>query len=205
MKSTVFPIVCGMDEAGRGAIAGPVAAGCVVLPDDFPIKILNDSKKLSEKKRSVADKIIKEKACWGVGIVGHEVIDSINILRASMYAMSLAYNMMVKKLPEWLRAQGIALPECGDIHSFISAITDGTSNPDVPCVCRCEPKADATYPSVMAASILAKVQRDKIMVEYDALYPRYGYARHKGYPTDKHRRICREIGFSPIQRLTFKY
>ena len=197
-------LICGMDEAGRGPLAGPVTAGCVILTDDFPLEILNDSKKLSEKKRIAAEKIIMEKACWGLGVVDHETIDQMNILRASMYAMSIAYQMMRVKLPDWLRSRGIEFEE-SSLDGMISAITDGTSCPDVPCQCRCEPKADGNYPSVMAASIIAKVERDKMMVEFDKLYPEYGYAKHKGYPTVAHIAVCRQIGSSPIQRKSFKF
>lgn len=197
-------LVCGMDEAGRGPLAGPVTAGCVLLPEDFPFEILNDSKKLSEKKREAAEKIIMEKACWGLGVVDHETIDQMNILRASMYAMSIAYQMMRAKLPDWLRGRGIDFDE-KNLDSLISAITDGTSCPQVPCSCRCEPKADGKYSEVMAASIIAKVERDKMMLEFDRLYPDYGYAKHKGYPTAAHIAICRKIGPSPIQRKTFHY
>lgn len=199
-----FIFTCGFDEAGRGPLAGPVTAGAVILPADFPAGILNDSKKLSEKKRIEAEKIIKEQACFGIGIVGHETIDEINILKASMLAMKEAYEAMVLKLPEWASKNGFSVPE-ENIHSVITAVADGTSCPDVPCDVRAEVKADGKYFEVMAASILAKVCRDRIMEEYDALYPEYKYARHKGYPTKMHREICREIGPSPIQRLSFKY
>ena len=192
-------LVCGFDEAGRGPLAGPVTAGAVILPPDFPTEILNDSKKLSEKKRETAEKIIKEKACWGIGIVDHETIDRMNILNASLYAMKLAFDMMKLKLPEWAAANGIS-------SYALEGIADGIYIPDVKEIeCRCEPKADARYPSVMAASIIAKVGRDSIMKEMDRLYPEYGYASHKGYPTKAHMEICRRIGPSPIQRLSFKY
>ena len=108
-------LVCGFDEAGRGPLAGPVTAGAVILPKDFPVEILNDSKKLSEKKRDSAEKIIMEKSCWGIGIVDHETIDKINILQASMYAMKIAYEMMKSKLPEWLKAQGGEFAEIAKI------------------------------------------------------------------------------------------
>lgn len=157
-----------------------------------------------KKKREAAEKVIMEKACWGIGVVDHETIDQMNILRASMYAMSIAYKMMRAKLPDWLRERNIEFDEA-NLDSMISAITDGTSNPDIPCECRCEPKADGNYPEVMAASIIAKVERDKMMVEFDKLYPQYGYAKHKGYPTAAHIAVCREIGMSPIQRKTFKF
>lgn len=193
---------CGLDEAGRGPIAGPVTAGCVILPKDFPIELLNDSKKLSEKKRVEALKVIKEKACWGLGIVDHKKIDEINILQASLYAMKLAFEEMTKKLPAWLKSQEIE----GDFS--ISAMTDGNFCPqisleNVNVEVKAEPKADGNYPEVMAASIIAKVERDLIMDEFDKLYPEYGYAKHKGYPTAKHLEICRKIGVSPIQRLSF--
>ena len=200
----MIELICGMDEAGRGPLAGPVTAGCVILPDDFPTEILNDSKKLSEKKRILAEEVIMEKACWGLGVVDHEIIDQMNILRASMYAMSIAYQSMRLKLPDWLGSRGLEFDEA-QLDSCISAITDGTSNPEVPCRCRCEPKADGKYPEVMAASIIAKVERDKMMVEFDKLYPEYGYAKHKGYPTAAHIAICRKLGMSPIQRKTFKF
>ena len=145
-----------------------------------------------------------EKACWGLGIVDHETIDQMNILRASMYAMEIAYKVMRAKLPQWLKNQNIEFDE-NSLDENISAITDGTSCPKVPCQCRAEPKADGKYPEVMAASIIAKVERDKIMVEFDKLYPQYGYAKHKGYPTAAHIAVCREIGMSPIQRKTFKF
>lgn len=192
-------LVCGFDEAGRGPLAGPVTAGAVILPPDFPTEILNDSKKLSERKRETAEKIIKEKACWGIGIVDHKTIDRMNILNASLYAMKLAFDMMKLKLPEWAAANGIS-------SYALEGIADGIYIPDVKEIeCRCEPKADARYPSVMAASIIAKVGRDSIMKEMDRLYPEYGYASHKGYPTKAHMEICRRIGPSPIQRLSFKY
>lgn len=193
-------LVVGFDEAGRGPLAGPVSAGAVILPSDFPVEILNDSKKLSEKKRLAAEPVIKEKACWGIGLVDHEKIDEINILQASMLAMKLAFEDLKKKLPQWLLENKLS-----DVEICFSGITDGTSCPDVEFQCRCEPKADGKYPEVMAASILAKNCRDRIMIEMDKKYPEYGYAKHKGYPTPAHKKICREIGPSPIQRKSFKY
>lgn len=187
----------GFDEAGRGPLAGPVCAAAVILPADFPVEILNDSKKLSEKKRAAAEVIIKEKACWGTALIDHKKIDEINILEASMLAMKNAFEQMWEKLPDWA-GESVEL-------SQLSGITDGTRCPDVPIDCRCEPKADGKYPCVMAASILAKTCRDRLMLEMDKKYPEYGYARHKGYPTKAHREVCRKLGPSPIQRLTFKY
>lgn len=191
-------LIAGFDEAGRGPLAGPVCASCVILPDDFPIEILNDSKKLSEKKRAAAEIIIKEKACFGIALVDEKKIDEINILQASMLAMKIAFKQMMEKLPDWCQSNGIS-------DYLINGITDGTKCPDVPIVCRCEPKADGNYPPVMAASILAKTCRDRFMLEMDKKYPEYGYAKHKGYPTREHREICHKLGPSPIQRMSFKY
>lgn len=191
-------LLVGFDEAGRGPLAGPVSAAAVILPDDFPNEILNDSKKLSEKKREAAEKIIKEKACWGIGLVDHEKIDEINILEASMLAMKIAFENLTKMLPQWLKEQNIN-------DYILNGITDGTRCPDVAIEIKWEPKADGKYPCVMAASILAKTCRDRIMVEMDKKYPGYGYAKHKGYPTRDHKEICHKLGPSPIQRLSFKY
>lgn len=195
-----FSFITGFDEAGRGPLAGPVAAAAVILPENFPIEILNDSKKLSEKKRLYAETIIKEKACYGIALVDHKMIDKINILEASMLAMKMAFDDMYKKLPQWCTEHKIEFNKIS-----ISGIADGTRCPDVPVECRCEPKADGKYPCVMAASILAKTCRDRLMLEMDKKYPEYGYARHKGYPTKAHREVCHRLGPSPIQRLTFKY
>ena len=190
----------GFDEAGRGPLAGPVSAAAVILPQDFPLEILNDSKKLTEKKRLAAELVIKEKACWGIALVDHKKIDEINILEASMLAMKNAFEEMLKKLPAWCQSAGL------DYSSVVlNGITDGTRCPEVSIECRCEPKADGKYPCVMAASILAKTCRDRLMLEMDKKYPEYGYAKHKGYPTKAHREVCHKIGPSPIQRLTFKY
>jgi ribonuclease HII len=130
--------------------------------------------------------------------VDHATIDRINILNASMLAMKIAFEVLMEKFPEWKNKN--------NIQDFVlKGITDGTKCPEVFIECRAEPKADANYPQVMAASILAKTCRDKIMVEMDKKYPQYGYAKHKGYPTRDHVQICREIGPSPIQRMSFKY
>ncbi len=190
----------GFDEAGRGPLAGPVVAGAVILPPDFPVEILNDSKKLSEKKRLFAEALIKEKAMWGIGIVDHKKIDQINILQASLLAMKLAYEDLQERFPV-MAGSGATWQST---TSTLKGLSDGNYCPDVPFPCRAEPKADAKYPCVMAASIIAKVCRDRIMIEYDKKYPEYGYARHKGYPTPAHKKICRQLGPSPIQRLSFK-
>lgn len=192
-------LYAGFDEAGRGPLAGPVSAACVILPKDFPVDILNDSKKLSEKKRLAAEKEILLKACYGVSFVDHKTIDEINILQASLLAMKNAFELMIKKLPKWAEQNFLNLQEIE-----ILGIADGTFCPDVEIKCRAEPKADSKYHCVMAASILAKNERDRFMCEMDKKYPLYGYAKHNGYPTKEHKEACKKYGPSPIQRLTFK-
>ena len=199
MQTDKIILTVGFDEAGRGPLAGPVYAAAAILPPDFPLEILNDSKKLSEKKRLAAEVIIKEKACYGIAFCDEKEIDKINILQASMLSMKKALAQLMEKLPAWCEKNGINYEKI-----FLTAITDGNKCPDVKIQCRAEAKADGKYPCVMAASILAKNERDRFMIEMDKLYPQYGYAKHKGYPTAAHRKICREIGPSPIQRLSFK-
>ena len=185
--------VCGIDEAGRGPLAGPVVAAAVILPDDFPVEKLNDSKKLSEKKRWELEPLIKEKAvCWGVGEASHTEIDELNILTATLLAMKRAILAMLEK-------------DSASMLRNIAAIVDGIFCPEISVPVIAVPKADAKFPCVMAASILAKTERDRIMIEYAKLYPEYGYEKHKGYPTEAHREICKKIGPSPIQRKTFSF
>ena len=200
MQTDKIILTVGFDEAGRGPLAGPVYAAAVILPEDFPFEILNDSKKLSEKKRLAAEIIIREKACYGIAFCDEKEIDRINILQASLLSMKKALDQLVEKLPSWCEKNHIVYE-----REALSAIADGNKCPPVEIQCRAEPKADAKYPCVMAASILAKNERDRFMIEMDKLYPQYGYAKHKGYPTAAHRKICREIGLSPIQRLSFKF
>lgn len=196
-------IIVGFDEAGRGPLAGPVSAGAVILPDDFPLEILNDSKKMSEARREMAESVIKEKALWGFAVVDHATIDKINILQASLLAMRLAFEDMLSRLDVWCDSRGIEKSVFA--LDNLQGISDGNFCPEVPIECRAVVKADSKFAQVMAASIIAKVGRDRIMKEYDAHYPEYGYARHKGYPTAAHKEACRRLGPSPIQRLTFKY
>lgn len=185
-------MTCGIDEAGRGPLAGPVTAAAVVLPEDFPVEILNDSKKLSEKKRLEVEKVIKQKALgWGLGWVWEDEIDRINILQASLLAMKYAYENMQQEFPN------LQVPD--------SAIIDGTFCPQIPVQCRAVPKADATYPEVMAASILAKNARDHMMIRIGQFFPEYQYEKHKGYPTKLHKELLKKFGISPIQRKTFKF
>jgi ribonuclease HII len=182
-------ICCGIDEAGRGPLAGPVCAAAVVLPADFPRDVLGDSKKLSPRKREAARVLIYEKAlAWGIGWASAAEIDELNILRASLLAMRRAYDAM--NAPESL--------------GVLMAVADGLYTPDLPIPCRAIVRADAQVPEVMAASILAKTARDRMMERYSWLYPQYGYERHKGYPTRYHREQIAVYGPSPIQRKSFR-
>jgi len=184
-------IICGLDEAGRGPLAGPVYAAAVILPADFPVACLADSKKLSATARQAAFDIIVEKAWWGIDMADPHEIDTINILQASMLAMQRAYKRMILTLQ--------------DPDIAVLALVDGNRCPELPCACRAIVKGDAKVTSIMAASILAKVARDRAMMRYDWLFPEYGYAGHKGYPTAAHRECCRRLGPSPIQRHSFSY
>jgi ribonuclease HII len=181
-------MICGLDEAGRGPLAGPVCAAAVILPEDFPKECLRDSKKLSQKERKYAEDIIRDRAMWSLGWADHKEIDEINILQASLLAMKRAF-------------ETLALPE--NIQN-LSAIVDGLYTPDIAIPCKAIVKADDKIYEVMAASILAKTARDKEMERYAELYPEYGYERHKGYPTKEHREKIGIYGPSPIQRKTFK-
>lgn len=179
-----YGAVCGIDEVGRGPLAGPVVAGAVILPKDNPILYLNDSKKLSEKKREQLYKEIMERAVTtGIGIVGPARIDEINILNATYEAMRMAIgNLKVK--PGILLNDAVTIPGV-DIHQ-------------VPII-----KGDAKSVSIAAASIIAKVTRDRLMVEYDKVVPGYEFASNKGYGTKAHIAGLKELGPSPIHRASF--
>ena len=178
-------VACGSDEAGRGPLAGPVVAAAVILPEGFPLDILDDSKKLSERKRKEAERIIKEKAIWAVASVSHKDIDRINILNASMLAMRKAYEKVRK----------IMQPDI--------LLVDGNRKPDVDIPCSAIVKGDSKVPEIMAASILAKCERDRLMELAARKWPAYGYDRHKGYPTKAHVKAIEENGPSPIERMSF--
>ncbi|MCI8889043.1 MAG: ribonuclease HII [Hungatella sp.] len=176
--------ICGIDEAGRGPLAGPVVAAAVVLPKDCRILYLNDSKKLSQKRRELLfDEITQKAQAWGVGMAGPGRIDEINILQATYEAMIQAVrNLGV--VPDLLLNDAVTIP--------------GLDLMQVPIV-----KGDAKSISIAAASILAKVTRDRMMAEYDGLYPAYGFAKHKGYGTAAHIQALREHGPCPIHRRSF--
>jgi ribonuclease HII len=192
-------MLCGLDEAGRGPLAGPVCAAAVILPGDFPLEVLGDSKKLTPLKREAARVLIYTKALWGIGWASAAEIDEINILKASLLAMERAFRAMTLAFPAWETAFGENSPGAAE------AVADGLYVPRLPIPCRALVKADSIVPQVMAASILAKTARDRMMERYSWLYPRYGYEKHKGYPTREHRENLARYGPSPIQRKSFTY
>ena len=177
-------LVCGVDEAGRGPLAGPVCAAAVILPPGLEIPGLNDSKKLTDKKRrELYDIMIEQAVSYGIAFASEQEIDEINILQATFLAMERA---MQKLSPQ---------PEL--------ALIDGNRTKDFGLPVRTIVKGDSLSASIAAASILAKVTRDRLMEEYDAQYPQYGFAVHKGYGTKRHYEALREFGPSPIRRKTF--
>ena len=179
-----MPVCCGIDEAGRGPLAGPVVAAACILDPEKPIYGLDDSKKLSPKKRDVLFDEIKEKAkCFCVIRVEPKEIDVINILEATKKAMRAC-------------VAGLALKP--DVLLIDAVNLTGTGIPVKPII-----KGDAKSNSIAAASILAKVTRDRIMEEYDKEFPGYGFAQHKGYGTAAHYAAIHELGISPIHRMSF--
>ena len=179
-----FALICGIDEAGRGPLAGPVVAGAAILPKHCTILYLNDSKKLSEKRREELFFEIKEKAvAWNVGMASSERIDEINILQATYEAMRTAISGL-GIVPDILLNDAVTIPNV-EIRQ-------------VPII-----KGDAKSVSIAAASILAKVTRDHMMIEYDQLFPEYAFAKNKGYGTAVHIAALKEYGPTPIHRRTF--
>lgn len=179
-----FGYICGIDEAGRGPLAGPVVAGACILPKDCEILYLNDSKKLSASKRELLyDEICDKAIAYGVGIVSAQRIDEINILQATYEAMQQAIDKM-DITPDLLLVDAVTVPN--------------VSMKQVGIV-----KGDAKSVSIAAASILAKVTRDRIMTEFDEVYPEYGFAKHKGYGSATHIETIKKIGPCPLHRETF--
>lgn len=180
-----FEIVCGVDEAGRGPLAGSVCAAAVILPRDLEIEGLNDSKKLSDKRRRALYDIITEQAvAYGIAMVDEKKIDEINILQATFLAMRQAVEQL-------------------SVRPSL-ALVDGNREPDFDGIpVQTIIKGDSLSANIAAASILAKVTRDRFMEEQDAIYPQYGFAIHKGYGTQAHYAALREFGPCPIHRLTF--
>ncbi len=179
----------GIDEAGRGPLAGPVTAAAVVLPDSFPRELMRDSKKCSPARRLILEQVIKEQAiCWALGWASHRTIDQVNIHQATLVAMERSFH---------------ALSCSSKWH--IPVLVDGSHipplrHPDISAVVR----GDASVPEIMAASILAKTARDRWMEHAGARYPYWGFEVHKGYPTKIHRERCIALGISPIHRRSFR-
>ena len=177
-------LVAGVDEAGRGPLAGPVVAAAVILRDDIVIEGIRDSKQLTPARRETVAALIRERAlAFSLGAADVAEIDALNILRASLLAMARA----VTTLP--IAPQRV--------------VVDGNHLPQLRCAARAVVGADRLVPEVSAASILAKVARDAMMVELDRRYPQYGFARHKGYATEAHRAALKQHGPCPLHRRTF--
>lgn len=179
-----YKLIAGVDEAGRGPLCGPVVAAAVILPENYKIEGVNDSKKLSEKKRELLyDKIINEAVAVGVGISDVDVIEEVNILNATKMAMKEAISKLSVK-PDFVLIDGNQMI---DINIEASTVVSG----------------DAKSESIAAASIIAKVTRDRMLYDYDKVYPEYGFAKHKGYGTKAHIAAIKEYGLTPIHRPSF--
>ena len=180
-----YTLICGTDEAGRGPLVGPVVAGACILPINYTLEGLNDSKKLTEKKREeLYPIIIKDAIAYGVGIVSAKRIDEINIYEASREAMKLAIENMTTK-PDYVITDAMPMPD----YKY----------PVTPII-----KGDAKSITIAAASVIAKVTRDHIMYEYDKLHPEYEIKSHKGYPTKKHLELLEKYGPTKDYRFTYK-
>jgi len=177
--------ICGIDEAGRGPLAGPVVVAAVIMPKDSMIEGVNDSKKVSEKKREkLYDEIIETAVAWGVGIIDQAEIDEINILNATKKGLTLALTELTEK------------PDIILVDALTGIDTLGIPYQSII-------KGDAKSYSIAAASIIAKVTRDRIMKQWDEIYPEYGFEKHKGYGTKAHIEVIKNNGICPIHRKTF--
>jgi len=189
-----IPYVAGVDEVGRGPLAGPVCAACVVLPEDFSVIGVDDSKKLSEKKRNeLYLKITEQAVAYGIGLIGNERIDETNILTATKEAMLIAI----------ADAQAMLKERNGEGTSIKHLLIDAVKLPEAKIQGTAIVKGDEKSVSVAAASIIAKVTRDRIMTEFDSIYPGYGFASNKGYGTEAHYAGLKALGRTPIHRTTF--
>ncbi len=178
-------LVCGVDEAGRGPLAGPVTAAAVILPEGFPLEVLGDSKALCPRRREQAEVLIRERAvAWATGWASSQEIDRLNIHQATLRAMARALERLAVR-PELV-------------------LVDGRFAPPTTLPCRTIVGGDATEAAIMAASILAKTARDRWMRIYGRRLPEYEFEQHKGYPTRRHRRLVLQYGPSPIHRLSFR-
>lgn len=183
---STYGVICGLDEAGRGPLAGDVYAGAVIIPEGISFEALNDSKKLSEKKRELLYAEITEKCIWGLGTATVREIEEINILNAAMLAMKRAYEDMVKKG-----------------GSPVHALVDGNRLPLLPITAETIVKGDGKSACVAAASIIAKVSRDRYMAELAEKYPEWQFEKHKGYGTKLHYEMIDKYGESPVHRHSF--
>lgn len=185
LREKGFKTICGIDEAGRGPLAGPVVVASVIMPENSMIEGVNDSKKVSEKKREILyDKIIEEAISYGIAIVGQDDIDEINILNATKKGLTMSLKELTVK------------PDLIIVDALNHIDTMGIPYESII-------KGDAKCYSIAAASILAKVTRDRIMREWDKVYPEYGFERHKGYGTAAHIAAIKENGLCPIHRKSF--
>lgn len=175
--------ICGVDEAGRGPLAGPVVAAAVILPEGLMLQGLNDSKKISEKKREELFPLIKEQCVWSIGLATEQEIDEINILNATFLAMRRAVEGL-DVIPDY-------------------ALVDGNRDPRLSVPTTTLVQGDGKAACIAAASILAKVTRDHVMLSLDMQYPQYNFKKHKGYPTKEHYEAVREHGYSPCHRMSF--
>ncbi len=185
IKNPTLKYICGIDEAGRGPLAGPVVVASVIMPRNSKIEGINDSKKILENKREeLYDKILEEAISYGVGIVDEKEIDEINILQATKKALTLSIQELTKR-PDLILVD--ALKGIDTLNIPYQSIIKG----------------DALCYSISAASIIAKVTRDRIMRQWEEIYPQYGFEKHKGYGTAYHISAIREYGLSPIHRRSF--
>ena len=185
LRNKGFKTICGIDEAGRGPLAGPVVIASVIMPADSMIEGVNDSKKISEKKREkIYDQILEEAISYGVAIIGHDEIDEINILNATKKGVTISLKELTVR------------PDLILVDALTHIDTMGIPYDSII-------KGDAKCYSIAAASIIAKVTRDRIMREWDSVYPQYGFIGHKGYGTAKHIAAIKEYGLCPIHRRSF--
>lgn len=181
--------ICGIDEAGRGPLAGPVVVGAVVMPRDSMLEYMNDSKKVTQKRRDILyEEITNTALAYGIGIISQEEIDEINILNATKKGLHIALEQVIKKLK--------SKPDIVLVDALREIDTFGITYESII-------KGDATCYSISAASIIAKVTRDRIMQQWDEVYPQYGFAGHKGYGTAKHIQAIKEFGPCPLHRRSF--
>lgn len=189
LRNEGYTIICGADEAGRGPLAGPVSVGAVVMKEDSLLEWVNDSKKVTERRREILyDRIIEDSLAWSVSIISQQEIDELNILEATKKGLTVAIKDIIEQLdkkPEILIVDALKeIDTCGVTYQSII-------------------KGDANCYSISCASILAKVTRDRIMREWDEVYPQYGFGKNKGYGTASHISAIKEYGPCPLHRKTF--